>query len=94
MCNLFCTKNFIYIYIMARKKWSKDGSYPKTPIVIVFATSNRSNARHKMKIVRNRNIDELIDVNFNIPGIPAKAIIKEVGMGMYFKEKYKKKYAL
>ena len=47
-----------------------------------------------MKIVRNRNIDELIDVNFNIPGIPAKAIIKEVGMGMYFKEKYKKKYAL
>ena len=47
-----------------------------------------------MKIVRNRNIDELIDVNFSIPGIPDKAIIKEVGMGMYFKEKYKKKYAL
>ena len=94
MCSLFCTKNFIYIYIMARKKWSKDGSYPKTPIVIVFATSNRSNARYKMKIVRNRNIDELIDVNFSIPGIPDKAIIKEVGMGMYFKEKYKKKYAL
>ena len=79
---------------MARKKWSKDGSYPKTHIVIVFATSNRSNARYKMKIVRNRNIDELIDVNFSIPGIPDKAIIKEVGMGMYFKEKYKKKYAL
>ena len=79
---------------MARKKWSKDGSYPKTLIVIVFATSNRSNARYKMKIVRNRNIDELIDVNFSIPGIPDKAIIKEVGMGMYFKEKYKKKYAL
>ena len=79
---------------MKRKKWTKDGSYPKTSIVIVFATSNRSNAKYKMKIVRNRNIDELIDVNFNIPGIPAKAIIKEVGMGMYFKEKYKKKYAL
>ena len=54
---------------MTRKKWTRDGGYAKIPIVIVFATSNRSNARHKMKIVRNRNIDELIDVNFNIPCI-------------------------
>ena len=94
MCNLFCTKNIIYFYIMKRKKWTRDGGYAKIPIVIVFATSNRSNARHKMKIVRNRNIDELIDCNFNIPGIPEKAIIKEVGMGKYFEQKYKKKYAL
>ena len=81
MCSLFCTKNFIYIYIMARKKWSRDGSYPKTPIVIVFATSNRSNSKMKMKVVRNRNIDEVLDVNTKIPGIPSSAIITHIGIG-------------
>ena len=77
-----------------RKKWSRDGTYPKIPIVIVFATSKNSNAKTKMKVVRNRNIDELMDCNYVIPGIPAIAVIKEVGMGEYFIEKYQKKYAL
>ena len=48
----------------------------------------------KMKVVRNRNIDDLIDCNFVIPGVPAKAIIKEVGLGNYFIKKYKEKYVL
>ena len=73
---------------------ARDGKYPKIPIVIAFATSNRSKAKYKVKVVRNRNIDELIDCNYIIPGIPAKAIIKEVGMGEYFIEKYKKKYGV
>ena len=77
-----------------RKKWSRDGTYPKIPIVIVFSTSNRSNSKMKMKVVRNRNIDQLMDCNYVIPGIPAIAVIKEVGMGEYFIEKYKKKYGL
>ena len=77
-----------------RKKWTKDGSYPKIPIVIVFSTSNRSNSKMKMKVVRNRNIDQLMDCNYVIPGISAKAIIKEVGIGNYFIEKYKKKYGV
>ncbi len=77
-----------------RKKWTKDGSYPKIPIVIVFATSNRSNSKMKMKVVRNRNIDQLMECNYVIPGIPAIAVIKEIGMGEYFIEKYKKKYDL
>ena len=47
-----------------------------------------------MKVVRNRNIDDLIDCNFVIPGVPAKAIIKEVGLGNYFIQKYKEKYGL
>ena len=72
---------------MAREK-----SYPKVPIVIAFATSNRSNAKSKIKVVRNRTIDDLIDCNYVIPGIPAKSVIKEVGMGEIFIERYKKKY--
>ena len=71
-----------------------DGKYPKLPIVIVFATSKNSNAKIKIKSVSNRNIDELIDLNYRIPGIPEKAIIKEVGMGSIFIERYKKKYGI
>jgi len=67
-------------------------TYPKIPIVIAFATSNRSNAKTKVKVVRNRTIDDLIDCNYVIPGIPAKSVIKEVGMGKIFIERYKKKY--
>jgi len=71
---------------------ARESSYPKVPIVIAFATSNRSNAKNKIKVVRNRSIDDLIDCNYVIPGIPAKSIIKEVGMGKIFIERYKKKY--
>jgi len=67
-------------------------TYPKIPIVIAFATSNRSNAKTKVKVVRNRTIDDLIDCNYVIPGIPAKSVIKEVGIGEIFIERYKKKY--
>lgn len=71
---------------------ARESSYPKAPIVIAFATSNRSNAKSKIKVVRNRTIDDLIDCNYVIPGIPAKSVIKEVGMGEIFIERYKKKY--
>tara|TARA_R110000822_G_scaffold51312_1_gene133494 strand:+ start:423 stop:644 length:222 start_codon:yes stop_codon:yes gene_type:complete len=71
-----------------------DGKYPKLPISIVFATSKNSNAKIKIKTVSNRNIDELIDLNYRISGIPDKAIIKEVGMGEIFIKRYKKKYGI
>ena len=73
---------------------ARESSYPKAPIVIAFATSNRSNAQTKIKIVRNRTIDDLLDCNYIIPGIPAKAVIKEVGIGEIFIERYQKKYGL
>ena len=72
----------------------RSSSYPKIPIVIAFATSNRSNAKYKVKVIRNRTIDDLIDCNYIIPGISAKAVIKEVGMGEIFIERYKKKYGI
>ena len=71
-----------------------DGKYPKLPISIVFATSKNSNAKIKIKTVSNRNIDELIDLNYRISGIPDKAIIKEVGIGEIFIKRYKKKYGI
>lgn len=73
---------------------ARGSSYSKAPIVIVFATSNRSNAKIKMKVVRNRNIDELMDCDYIIPGIPATRVIKQVGIGQSFIEEWKKKYDL
>jgi hypothetical protein len=36
---------------------------PKTPITIIFATSKNSNAQTKVKTIRNRSIDDLLDCN-------------------------------
>tara|TARA_R100001126_G_C4832710_1_gene152636 strand:+ start:676 stop:882 length:207 start_codon:yes stop_codon:yes gene_type:complete len=64
----------------------RDGSYI-FPVVVTFKTSNRSNARVKQKVIRNKNIDEVLDVKTKIPGIPEKAIILEIGLGKSFIKK-------
>jgi len=62
---------------------ARDGSYI-TPVVVTFKTSNRSNAKTKTKIIRNKNIDEVLDKKTKIPGIPEKAVILEIGVGKSF----------
>ena len=62
---------------------ARDGSYI-TPVVVTFKTSNRSNAKTKVKIIRNRNIDEVLDKATKIPGIPEKAVILDIGVGKSF----------
>ena len=66
------------------------------PTVLVFKTSNRSNAKTKMKIYKTRNVDEIIDAleEGKLPGVPKKAKILELALGTSFIEKYKKKYVL
>lgn len=77
-------------------KKGRPASSPKTAITLIFATSNRSNAQIKSKTIRNRSIDDLLDCNYIIPGIPEKAIIKEVLVGSKpnFLNPYFKKYGL
>ena len=65
---------------------ARDGSYI-FPVVVTFKTSNRSNARVKQKVIRNKNVDEVLDVNTKIPCIPQNAIILEVGLGESFIKK-------
>ena len=65
----------------------------KDLISIVFKTSNRSNARTKIKTFRNKCIDDVLKQK-KIVGIPENAIILEIGMGKRLEEKYKKKYKL
>jgi len=65
----------------------------KDLISIVFRTSNRSNARTKIKTFRNKCIDDVLKQK-KIVGIPENAIILEIGMGKRLEEKYRKKYKL
>ena len=74
---------------MARSK-----SYVDDPIVVMFKTSNRSNAQTKMKVFNNRNVDEVIDEKIKLPGIPETAIWLEVGVGENFIEKWQSKYKI
>jgi hypothetical protein len=67
--------------------------YHKDTISIVFKTSNRSNARIKIKTFRNKSIDDIVDAK-RIIGIPDNAVILEIGMGKQLEEQYRKKYKL
>jgi hypothetical protein len=62
------------------------------PTVIVFKTSNRSNAKTKMKVI-NKNIDYVLSAK-KIPGIPDIAEWLEIGTGKSFINKYQQKYNL
>lgn len=63
------------------------------PVVMVFKTSNRSNAKVKMKTWKNTNIDYILSAD-KLPGVPDTAVILEVGIGESFVEKYKLQYKL
>jgi len=73
---------------------AREQLYLKDPVVVVFKTSNRSNAQTKMKVFKNRNVDEIIDENSKLPGIPETAVWLEVGIGESFIQKYNLKYKL
>ena len=58
------------------------------PVVVKFKTSNRSNAKTKVKVINNKNVDEVLDVKTKIPGIPENAVILEIGLGKSFIKKF------
>jgi|DEB0MinimDraft_10_1074344.scaffolds.fasta_scaffold285020_2 hypothetical protein len=60
---------------------------------IVFKTSNRKNARTKIKVFKNKTPDDILKVD-KLTGIPINAIILEIGFGQRLNEIYKHKYKL
>ena len=74
-------------------KADKGRAYAKQPVVMVFKTSNRSNAKTKIKVWQNENIDYIITAE-KLPGVPDKAEILELGVGKGFIEKWQSKYNL
>lgn len=53
----------------------------KSSVGVVFTTSIQANPKYKIKVFKNKTVDELLDCNFETPGIPLKADIKEVVIG-------------
>ena len=53
----------------------------KSSVGVVFITSTQANPKYKIKVFKNKTVDELLDCNFETPGIPLKADIKEVVIG-------------
>lgn len=64
------------------------------PLVIVWKTSNRSNATTKIKKTSNYNLDFFLKTDCTIPGIPLDAIILELGIGKKLYDIWKQKYKL
>jgi len=80
-------------YKHPKVKINKQQSYGGDPIVMVFKTSNRSNAKVKMKVWNSTNIDYIISQS-KLPGVPEKAEILELGVGESFIKTWQSKYNL
>ena len=74
-------------------KVEKGKAYNNQPVVMVFKSSERSNAKFKMKVWNNENIDYIITAP-TLPGVPDNAIILEIGVGESFIDSFKSKYNL
>ena len=74
-------------------KADKGKAYNGQPVVMVFKTSDRSNAKTKMKIWNNENIDYIISAP-TLQGVPDNAVILECGVGESFIDIWKLKYSL
>jgi hypothetical protein len=80
-------------YRQPKIKAEKGKAYAKQPVVLVYKTSNRSNAKTKMKVFNNENIDYVLSSD-KLVGVPAKAEILDVGVGKSMIQRYKHKYNL
>ena len=74
-------------------KPEKGKAYGKQPVVLVFKTSNRSNAKTKIKVFKNENIDYILTAD-KLVGVPSTAEILDIGVGISSVERYKQKYNL
>jgi hypothetical protein len=67
--------------------------YHKSIVTVIFKTSNRANAKTKIKTFRNKSIDDILSAK-RIIGIPDTSIILELGMGKELEYQYRKRYKL
>lgn len=65
-------------------------AYNNQPVYMVFKTSNRSNAKTKIKKF-NQSIDYILTQE-KLPGVPKDAIIVDLGIGESFNKRFIEKY--
>lgn len=73
-------------------------SYMKAELVIVFKNTSRANSKIRIKVFKNKTIDDLIE-SINNPkkkllGIPITAEFIQIGVGDKFAKEWKKKYKI
>ena len=70
------------------------GNINRIPEVVVVHKKPRKNGKVFLEVFENTRIDDIIATNKRKPLIPKENEILELGVGISFVEKYKKKYKL
>lgn len=70
------------------------GNINRIPEVIVVHKKPRKNGKVFLEVFENTRIDDIITTNKRKPLIPKENEILELGVGISFVERYKKKYKL
>jgi hypothetical protein len=70
---------------MARQKL-----FPTFPIVVVY----KSGKKVKIKVINNKNIDEVLNEDIVIPGIKNNSDILEIGLGESYVRRFNQKYKI
>lgn len=65
----------------------------KSPVVVVFRTSPRAKT-HKMLVLKNHLVDEILASNKKKPILPYTYHVDTIGIGESFIENYKEKYKI
>jgi hypothetical protein len=70
------------------------GNMNRIPDVVVVHKKPRKNGKVFLEVFENTRVDDIIDTNKRKPLIPKENEILELGVGISFVERYKKKYKL
>jgi hypothetical protein len=66
----------------------------KIPDIWLVHRGNKKNSKPKLEVFKDTRIDDIIDINKRISGIPNENQIIEIGIGDKFEELFRKKYKL
>lgn len=73
-------------------------TYLKVDLVVVFKNTSRANAKTRIKVFKNKHIDDLIESMTNprkkMVGIPSTAVFLQIGTGNKFEKEWRGKYKL
>ena len=64
----------------------------RIPIYVVYKRGERGRKIMMKEFLKERNVDRIINPKIKL--FPANAVLLDIGVGRYFKEKYKKKATL
>jgi len=70
------------------------GNMNRIPDVVVVHKKPRKNGKVFLEVFENTRVDDIIATNKRKPLIPKENEILELGIGISFVERYKKKYKL